>query len=139
MHIWNNNKAAIQELADAYGKENKSRNRILALAIGISIFLLYASFSIASGKIQADYLLDVRGMGTLATVSLENGSSRQYGQMKALPYLKAVGANGLQPAGKCRGIGAAALCFWTRMPMGKSCVRRIRMWKGNIPKRNMRL
>ncbi len=86
-----NNKAIIKELAAAYEKENKSRNRILVLAITISIFLLYSSFSIASGKIQADYLLDVRGMGTIATVSLENGSSRQYEKMKSLPYLKAVG------------------------------------------------
>ncbi len=83
-----NNKAIIKELAAAYEKENKSRNRILVLAITISIFLLYSSFSIASGKIQADYLLDVRGMGTIATVSLENGSSRQYEKMKSLPYLK---------------------------------------------------
>ncbi len=111
MHIWNNNKAAIQELAAAYGKENKSRNRILALAIGISIFLLYASFSIASGKIQADYLLDVRGMGTLATVSLENGSIRQYGQMKALPYLKAVGAKRAAASGKVQGDWSGSLVF----------------------------
>ncbi len=91
MYIRNNNKEIIRELAAAYEKENKSRNRILVLAVTISVFLLYSSFSIASGKIQADYLLDVRGMGTLATVSLENGSSRQYEKMKTLPYLKAVG------------------------------------------------
>ena len=91
MYIRNNNKEIIRGLAAAYEKENKSRNRILVLAVTISVFLLYSSFSIASGKIQADYLLDVRGMGTLATVSLENGSSRQYEKMKTLPYLKAVG------------------------------------------------
>ena len=39
-----NNKAIIKELAAAYEKENKSRNRILVLAITISIFLLYSSF-----------------------------------------------------------------------------------------------
>ena len=111
-----NNKAIIKELAAAYEKENKSRNRILVLAITISIFLLYSSFSIASGKIQADYLLDVRGMGTIATVSLENGSSRQYEKMKSLPYLKAVGIKQI-----------AALFFLIRMHMRRLCVRHIQM------------
>ncbi len=111
MDIQNNNKKIIRELAAAYGKENKSRNRILVLAIMVSIFLLYSSFSIASGKIEADYLLDVRGMGTLATVSLENGSSRQYKKMKALPYLKAVGIKQVAASGKVQGNWSGSLIF----------------------------
>lgn len=106
-----NNKAIIKELAAAYEKENKSRNRILVLAITISIFLLYSSFSIASGKIQADYLLDVRGMGTIATVSLENGSSRQYEKMKSLPYLKAVGIKQIAARGTVQDSWSGSLIF----------------------------
>ena len=57
----------------------------------MSVFLLYAAFAIAYGKIRSDYLIDVRGMGTVATVSLERGSQTQYEQMRQLSYLEDVG------------------------------------------------
>lgn len=46
---------------------------------------------IEDGKIRSDYLIDIRAMGTLATVSLENGSMKQYRQMEALPYIDTLG------------------------------------------------
>lgn len=91
MEMKNNNKTVEKELAKVYYKKNKGRNYILILSIALSLFLLYSAFSIASGKIRADYLIDVRGMGTLASVSLENGSKTQLEQMCALPYLANVG------------------------------------------------
>lgn len=69
----NNNQSVISELAKAYDRQNRRQNRILITAIAMAVFLMYAAFSIAWGKIHADYLIDVRGMGTLATVSLETG------------------------------------------------------------------
>lgn len=91
MEVRNNNKAVETELAKVYYKKNSRRNEILVLSIAMSLFLLYAAFSIASGKIRADYLIDIRGMGTLATISLENGSEEQFNQMKSLPYISEVG------------------------------------------------
>lgn len=91
MEIQNNNRAVERKLSDAYYNENKARNIALIIAIAMAVFLLYASFSIADGKIRSNYLIDIRGMGTLATISLENGSETQYDQMKETSYLKDVG------------------------------------------------
>lgn len=91
MEIGNNNKAVEKELAEVYYKKNSRRNEILIVSIAMSLFLLYAAFSIASGKMRADYLIDVRGMGTVATISLENGSENQLEKMKSLSYISEVG------------------------------------------------
>ncbi len=87
MSTRNNNQLVIKELAQAYYKDNKRQNKVLIIVIAMSVFLLYSAFSIAYGKIRSDYLIDIRGMGTVATVSLENGSKAQYEQMKSLPYM----------------------------------------------------
>lgn len=87
MSTRNNNQLVIKELAQAYYKDNKRQNKVLIIAIAMSVFLLYSAFSIAYGKVRSDYLIDIRGMGTVATVSLENGSKAQYEQMKSLPYI----------------------------------------------------
>lgn len=87
MSTRNNNQFVVKELAQAYYKQNKRQNIVLIIAIAMSVFLLYTAFSIAYGKIRSDYLIDIRGMGTVATVSLENGSKAQYDQMKSLPYI----------------------------------------------------
>lgn len=91
MRTRNNNREVIRELAGAYGTQNRRQNRILITAAAMSVFLLYAAFAIAYGKIRSDYLIDVRGMGTVATVSLERGSQTQYEQMRQLSYLEDVG------------------------------------------------
>ena len=87
MSTRNNNQLVMKELAQAYYKDNKRQNKVLIIAIAMSVLLLYSAFSIAYGKIRSDYLIDIRGMGTVATVSLENGSETQYEQMKSLPYI----------------------------------------------------
>lgn len=91
MEIRNNNTQVEKELAQVYDRKNRRRNAILVSAIALSFVLLYAVCAIAAGKLRANYLIDVRGMGTLATVSLENGSEKQYNQMKSLPYLSEIG------------------------------------------------
>ena len=102
MSTRNNNQLVIKELAQAYYKDNKRQNKVLIIAIAMSVFLLYSAFSIAYGKVRSDYLIDIRGMGTVATVSLENGSKAQYEQMKSLSYIidtglkKTVGSGTLQ-------------------------------------------
>ena len=91
MEIHNNNRAVEKELATAYYKKDRQKNTIMSIAIGMSVLLLYAAFSIADGKVRSDYLTDIRGMGTTANVSLQNGSKKQYEQMQKLSYLDAVG------------------------------------------------
>lgn len=91
MEIHNNNRAVEKELATAYYKKDRQKNTIMSIAIGMSVLLLYAAFAIADGKVRSDYLTDIRGMGTTANVSLQNGSKKQYEQMQKLSYLDAVG------------------------------------------------
>lgn len=91
MEIHNNNRAVEKELATAYYKKDRQKNIIMSVAIGMSVLLLYAAFAIADGKVRSDYLTDIRGMGTTANVSLQNGSKKQYEQMQKLSYLDAVG------------------------------------------------
>ena len=91
MEIHNNNGAVEKELATAYYKKDRQKNTIMSIAIGMSVLLLYAAFAIADGKVRSDYLTDIRGMGTTANVSLQNGSKKQYEQMQKLSYLDAVG------------------------------------------------
>lgn len=83
--------SAVRELSDAYYRENRRQNHVFIAAAAMSVFLLYTAFSLAYGKIHSDCLIDLRGMGTAATVSLENASARQYEQMKRLPYIEAAG------------------------------------------------
>ena len=85
MSTRNNNQLVIKELAQAYYKDNKRQNKVLILAIAMSVLLLYSAFSIAYGKIRSDYLIDIRGMGNGAPVSLENRSGTRNGQVKSLP------------------------------------------------------
>ena len=75
MEIHNNNGAVEKELATAYYKKDRQKNTIMSIAIGMSVLLLYAAFAIADGKVRSDYLTDIRGMGTTANVSLQNGSN----------------------------------------------------------------
>ena len=91
MEFRNNNRSVERKLARVYYKENHTGNILRILTIAMAVLLLYGAFSVADGKLRSDYLIDVRGMGTASSVSLENGSEKQYEQMKTLPYLTAVG------------------------------------------------
>lgn len=111
MSISNNNQQINKELSEAYYKANWQRNKILVLAIAMSVFLLYSVFSISYGKIYSDYLVDVRGMGTKATVSLENGSKKQYQAMQELSYLTDVGIKKVMGAGTYQNLWNGTIVF----------------------------
>lgn len=91
MEFRNNNRSVERKLARVYYKENRTGNILRILTVAMAVILLYGAFSVADGKLRSDYLIDVRGMGTASSVSLENGSEKQYEKMKTLPYLMAVG------------------------------------------------
>ena len=102
MEIHNNNRTVEKELATAYYKKDRQKNTIMSIAIGMSVLLLYAAFAIADGKVRSDYLTDIRGMGTTANVSLQNGSKKQYEQMQKLSYLDAVGIEKDEISDSCK-------------------------------------
>lgn len=89
--IPNNNKKVIHLLAKESLKHNKSRNIILTMTVALSILVLCIIFSIAFGKIEAEYLQSARSNGTVASTYLERGTTKQYAAIRKLNYIEAVG------------------------------------------------
>lgn len=90
-HISNNNQSAVKILAKACRRYSRGRNRILAGTAALGIIVLCSVFSIAFGKIEADYLMDVRSYGTVAASYLERGTMEQYQALQELDYVEYVG------------------------------------------------
>lgn len=91
MELRNNNREVIRELAQANYRKNRGRNRVLTLAAALAVFMVFGAFSIARGKMDADYLLYARNGGSVASLSLENGSEKQYEKIRTLDYVKNTG------------------------------------------------
>lgn len=91
MKLRNNNRAVIKDLARISSKNNKVRNWILTGAAALTVFLLFGAFSVVNGRIQAELTLTVRERGTLACITLPNGTKQQYEQIQELDYIEAVG------------------------------------------------
>ena len=53
--------------------------------------MIFCVFSLAIGKIQADYLLMVRNGGTKASTTLEDPSEEQYRKIQELAYIRSAG------------------------------------------------
>ena len=77
MELRNNNREVIRELARANYRKNRGRNRVLTLAVALAVFMVFGAFSIARGKMEADYLLYARNDGSVASLSLEDGSMKK--------------------------------------------------------------
>ncbi|XCP84588.1 ABC transporter permease [Roseburia hominis] len=90
-NISNKNTEIIKELAKAYYQANRGRNRILTGAAICGIVVLCTVFTIAFGKVEAEYLKAARENGGLATTYLERGSKEQYCALKNLDYIREVG------------------------------------------------
>ena len=74
----NNNQKILRLLAKREYQENKRRNRILIGTVAFAVWMIFCVFSLAIGKVQADYLLMVRNGGTKASTTLEDPSEEQY-------------------------------------------------------------
>lgn len=74
----NNNQKILRLLTKREYQENKRRNRILIGTVAFAVGMIFCVFSLAIGKVQADYLLMVRNGGTKASTTLENPSEEQY-------------------------------------------------------------
>ena len=83
----NNNQKILRLLAKREYQENKRRNRILIGTVAFAVWMIFCVFSLAIGKIQADYLLMVRNGGTKASTTLEDPSEEQYRKIQELAYI----------------------------------------------------
>ena len=87
----NNNQKILRLLAKREYQENKRRNRILIGTVAFAVWMIFCVFSLAIGKVQADYLLMVRNGGTKASTILENPSEEQYRKIQKLAYIRSAG------------------------------------------------
>lgn len=87
----NNNQKILRLLAKREYQENKRRNRILIGTVAFAVWMIFCVFSLAIGKVQADYLLMVRNGGTKASTTLENPSEEQYRKIQKLAYIRSAG------------------------------------------------
>lgn len=87
----NNNREIIRELGEANYRRNRKRNLILISAVALAVIMVFGVFSIARGKIDADYLLYARNGGTVASMYLENGTKEQLEQIRKLSYIQSAG------------------------------------------------
>lgn len=81
----------IKKLAEAEYGSNKSRNRLMMLAVAMTVIVIFCIFSVMKGRIDAEYLMEVREEGSASNTSLENPTQSQIEQIKNLPYIKNVG------------------------------------------------
>ena len=91
MKLKNNNQVVEKVLAKRYYQQYFKLHLSVIISVIFSVLLIYGSFSLVSAKFQSNELIDARQIGTIATISLENGSQKQYQQMKRLDFLKNVG------------------------------------------------
>ena len=87
----NNNQKILRLLAKREYQENKRRNRILIGTVAFAVWMIFCVFSLAIGKVQADYLLMVRNGGTKASTTLEDPSEEQYRKIQELAYIRSAG------------------------------------------------
>lgn len=91
MKIKNNNCKVIQNLAKAEYQANRSRNYFMILSIAVTMIVVFCIFSVMKGRIDAEYLMEVRHNGNTANTSLENPTEKQIKQIRQLSYIKNVG------------------------------------------------
>ena len=56
MTIRNNNSGMIKRLAQAEYRSNKSRNRLMMLAVAMTVIVIFCIFTVMKGRIDAEYL-----------------------------------------------------------------------------------
>lgn len=121
-NIPNNNKEVVRLLVRESLRRHRGRSVVLAGTAALSIAVLCAVFSIALGKIDAEYLQTVRGSGTAATTYLERGTMEQYEAIGELDYISDVGR--MKNAGEAyaggqyvSGLEALDVAAWEKLQM----------------------
>ena len=74
MKKYNYDRTAQQVLLDSYRKQNRGKNRLLLLAVTLTVSVIYCILSFAYGKIQTDIQKNIRADGMAVSVYIENGT-----------------------------------------------------------------
>ena len=91
MKKYNYDRTAQQVLLDSYRKQNRGKNRLLLLAVTLTVSVIYCILSFAYGKIQTDIQKNIRADGMAVSVYIENGTEEMAEQLKSLPYIAKTG------------------------------------------------
>ena len=87
MKKYNYDRTAQQVLLDSYRKQNRGKNRLLFLAVTLTVSVIYCILSFAYGKIQTDIQKNIRADGMAVSVYIENGTEEMSEQFISLPYI----------------------------------------------------
>ncbi|WP_100064964.1 ABC transporter permease [Miniphocaeibacter massiliensis] len=91
MQLRNNNREIISALAKSSYKYSKSRNRLMIGAVAVAVIIVFCVFSIMKGRIDAEYLSEVRHEGSNASTILDYPTKEQTEKIKNLNYIDEVG------------------------------------------------
>lgn len=78
-------------LLDSYRKQNRNKNRLLFLAVALTVGVIFCIVSFAYGKIQVDIQKHIRTDGMTVSTYLENGTEEMAGQLHTLSYIAETG------------------------------------------------
>lgn len=78
-------------LFESYKKENKSKSRLLCLAVLLAVSIIFCILSFSYGKLQMDLQKNIRADGMAASVYIENGTEEMAQQLHSLPYISKTG------------------------------------------------
>ncbi|KAF1296184.1 hypothetical protein BAU15_10375 [Enterococcus sp. JM4C] len=91
MKVRNNNRSIIRTLAKADYAHNKFRNWLMIGAVATTVLVLFCIFSFMKGRIDAEYLMEVRHNGSTNTAILNRPTTRQKKEIDHLPYIEKTG------------------------------------------------
>lgn len=87
----NDNGSVIRMLSAKYARCNRGRNRILLVAVALSIVTLTIIFGISYGRIRAEYIRSARKAGTAASGMIAGADSAQFAKVRTLGYISRAG------------------------------------------------
>lgn len=91
MKDYDYHRPAEKVLLDSYRKQNRNKNRLLFLAVALTVGVIFCMISFAYGKIQVDIQKHIRTDGMTVSTYLENGTEEMAGQLHTLSYIAETG------------------------------------------------
>lgn len=91
MKNYDYHRPAEKVLLDSYRKQNRNKNRLLFLAVALTVGVIFCIVSFAYGKIQVDIQKHIRTDGMTVSTYIENGTEEMAGQLHTLSYIAETG------------------------------------------------
>ncbi|MGM0123545.1 hypothetical protein IGI37_000917 [Enterococcus sp. AZ194] len=91
MKLRNNNRQVIRLLSRADYAHNKFRNWLMIGAVATTVLVLFCVFSFMKGRIDAEYLMEIRHNGQAVTTMLDRPTNLQKKQIERLSYIEKTG------------------------------------------------